>query len=64
MKPVDHLGVPTGFRHSRIEAARLGVCARCGEAVDLDSMEPIDAAEWQISAICPSCWAVVMVEDE
>lgn len=56
-RPVDAFPVPADFRHTRIEALRLGCCCRCGFDVSPSDLTAIDAKEYQISALCPRCTA-------
>lgn len=64
VRPVDRLGLEraSGFMFLRQEAQELGVCCRCGQIPDL--FDPIDLAEYGISAMCPACWEAVMGEEE
>lgn len=45
------------------EAQRGPECIRCGEPVILEDLEPVDLAEYRITAICPKCWDRLFPED-
>lgn len=61
-RPVDRLPKPEGLMFTRLEAQERGVCCRCGQVPDL--WDPIDLAEYGISAMCPTCWDIVTKEEE
>lgn len=63
-RPVDrlHLEAVIGFQFDRLEALERGVCCRCGQVPDL--WDPLDLAEYGISAMCPTCWDAVAAEED
>lgn len=57
-RPVDSFDAvwPTGlFLHPRRKALDLGCCRQCGADVNPRALAEIDAREYAISALCPSC---------
>lgn len=60
-RPVDSTPLDRRtFAMRRQEALKAGVCIRCKEPVDPERLPLIDAAEYHISAMCPTCWDWVM----
>lgn len=59
MRPVDRLPKPARFIHTRLEAIRSLVCARCGADCHLLTGMALD--EWLISALCSECFDKIMV---
>jgi len=62
-RPIDRL--PGFLRHTfgrtREESISQGVCIRCGRPPG--AMTEIDRREYEISAVCPSCWHDLFGED-
>jgi hypothetical protein len=52
---IDQLGI--GLMFTRQDAQERGVCCKCGQVPDL--WDPLDLAEYGISAMCPTCWEEV-----
>jgi len=44
------------FGMSLSEAWERGVCVACKKPVDKKALKVVDAAEYRISALCPSCF--------
>lgn len=52
------------FGRSAIEAIRLGECIRCAEMVTPDAWPEVDRREYDITALCPTCWDVLFPPEE
>lgn len=61
-RPVDGMAVAL-FGRTPIEAQLDGICIRCKRGVNPDDWPEEDQREYDISALCPDCYAWVMAEE-
>lgn len=68
-RPVDRIGIfPAMFGMARLTAIASWLCVRCHKDIDYDlgydRWSPEDQAEYNISGLCPECWAAIFPDEE